>query len=258
MSTAVQDQTLQQTTLPPERPRRLGTAVVVALVAALAVAGLSLAALRDDAATVRSAPLGAEPATTVTPTPTPTTAAPVTTPAPQPPATSPSTTSLPTTVAPERLTAESRLRLDGLGPVRVGMTLAEASAAAGVTIRLRPEESGGLDCSYARPVDGPEDMAFMVVGGRIVRIDVGFLGTTRVRTLSGVGRGSTEADVMKTYPGQIRVERHHYVDGAHDLVYVPGDHAFSRYSMIFEAIDGKVTSFRSGLAEQVAWIEGCS
>ena len=241
MTTAVQDPTLRHPSLPPERPRRLGVAVVAALVAALAVGALSLAALRDDATTVRSQPEGV--ATTTT---TPTTAA------------GPVTTAPPTTAAPERLTTESRLRLDGIGPVRVGMTLTEASAAAGVDIRLHPEQSGGLDCTYARAAEGLDEMGFMVIGGRIVRIDVGILGTDRVRTLSGIGKGSTEAEVMKTYPGQIRVEPHHYVPGAHNLVYVPNDPAFRRYSMIFEAVDGRVTSFRSGLADEVSWIEGCS
>jgi hypothetical protein len=253
MNTAVQDQTLRHPSLPPERPRRVGLAVTASLVAALAVGGLSLAALRDDATTLRSEPQGV--ATTLAPVPTlvpaPTTATPSTV-APQAPATSPATT-----VAPERLTTESRLRLDGLGPVRIGMSLTEASAAAGVAIRLHPGESGGLDCAYAR-AEGLDEMAFMVVGGKIVRIDVGILGTDRVRTLSGIGKGSTETEVMKTYSGQIRVEPHHYVEGAHNLVYVPNDAASRPYSMIFEAVDGRVTTFRSGLADEVSWMEGCS
>lgn len=258
MTTAEQDQTLRNPAIPPQRPRRVWVAAA-AIVAGLAVGGLSLSALRDDATTVRSQPRGADPTTTLAATPT--TAGPVTTVANQPPATQPPAAQPPANQPPaagERLTTESRLRLDGLGPVTIGMTLAEASAAAGVTIRLRPEESGGLDCTYARAAAGLEEMAFMVIGGKIVRIDVGFLGTDRVRTLSGVGKGSTEADVMKIYPGQIRVEPHHYVEGAHNLVYVPNDPASRQYSMIFEAVEGRVTSFRSGLADPVSWVEGCS
>ena len=258
MAKAVQDQTLQLPSLPPRRPRRRTATIVVAgIVGGLAVSGLSVAALRNDARTVRSETVATIPPTTAASPPT--TATPETTVAPRPAVTSPPTTAAPpATVAPERLTSQSRLRVDGLGPVRIGMTLNEASAAAGVAIRLHPGESGGLDCSYAYAASGLDEVGFMVVGGRIVRIDVGHKDPARVKTLSGIGKGSTEAEVMRAYPGQIRVEGHPYVEGAHNLVYVPADPAFRPYSMIFESIDGRVARFRSGLADPVGWIEGCS
>lgn len=263
MSTAVHDQTLQFSALPPKRPRRTTLAIVAGVVGGLVVGALSISALRDDDRTVRSEPLATGSTTTVAggpattaPATTPTTAVTATTVAGQP-ATSAPTSVPPTTVAADRLTADSRLRLDGLGPVRVGMTLDEASKAAGVAITLRPGESGGTDCTYAYAA-GLEDAGFMVVGGRIVRIDAGFRPPARIKTLSGIGKGSTEADVMKAYAGQIRVEPHKYVPGGKDLVYVPNDAADRRYSMIFEVLEGRVDSFRSGFAEQVSWIEGCS
>ena len=263
MATAVQDQTLQLSSLPPKRPRRAILAIVAGIVGALLVGGLSIAALREDENTVRSEPLATPGTTTVANAP-PTTTAGATTPTAgvtatgsQQPANSSQTTVPPATAAPDRLTPDSRLRLDGLGPVRVGMTLDEASRAAGVAIRVRPGESGGTDCTYAYAA-GFEDAGFMVVGGRIVRIDAGFREPARVKTLSGIGKGSSEADVMKAYAGQIRVEPHKYVPGGKDLVYVPNDAAYRQYSMIFEVIDGRVGSFRSGFTEQVSWIEGCS
>jgi len=240
---------------------------VAVVLTGLALGGLTVVALRSDSVTLRSdvpnaAPDTEGPGSRTTLIPTTAVAAPPspsTTPTPTtaPPTTLPSTTLPPPSTA-LRLTPDSRLSVDGLGPVRIGMTLAEASAAAGVTIRLYPEQSGGLDCTYAHPVNDSDEMAFMVVAGRIVRIDIGRLGPNRVRTLSGIGRDSTEADVLKTYPGQIRVEPHPYVRGAHNLVYVPGDPAFRQYSMIFESVDGRVTAFRSGLTDPVSWTEGCS
>jgi hypothetical protein len=238
MATAAPDPTLQLPSLPPGGRRRPKAVLVAAggiAVAALVAAALAGAALRDDSATVPATP--------------PTTAA----------STSATTVMAPpTTAAPERLTADSRLRLDGLGPVRIGMTLAEASAAAGVPIRLHPEESGGLDCTYAYSVGALDEVGFMVVAGRIVRIDVGHRPPDRVKTLSGIGKGSTEAEVLKTYAGRIKVEPHPYIRGAHNLVYVPNDAAYRSFSMIFESVDGRVIAFRSGFAEQVSWTEGCS
>ncbi|MDQ3896248.1 MAG: peptidoglycan-binding protein, partial [Actinomycetota bacterium] len=66
MAAAVQDQTLQLPSLPPHRQRRTGLAIVVAVLAAMAVGGLSLTALRQDTETVRST---AVPPTTVAPAP---------------------------------------------------------------------------------------------------------------------------------------------------------------------------------------------
>ena len=177
------------------------------------------------------------------------------------------TTAVPTTVArtattvarpPERLTSDSRLRLDGIGPVNVGMTLAEASAAAGTPIRVHPNDPFGPECQYAAPIDGPEAVRFMVINGRIARVDVGNPGASAVRTVSGVRIGTTEDEVKRTYPGRIRVEGHPYVPTGHYLVYVPADAGLQHLSMIFETDGRSVTSFRAGLKGAVAQIEGCA
>ena len=216
----------------------------------------------DDISSVRSADMVA---TTVT-TPG---GATVTTVAPVVPGTSAPTTvaprgttspPAPSTTVPERLTGASRLSLDGIGPVRVGMTLPEASAAAGMPIRLL-EMPPGPECRYAVPDHASgtgDDLAFMVVKGRIVRIDVGIMGPDRIRTVSGMGKGNTEAEVHATYPGQIRVEPHPYTPEGRYLVYVPSDPGHRHLSLIFEAVNGEVRSFRAGLAEPVSWTEGCS
>jgi hypothetical protein len=171
-------------------------------------------------------------------------------------AATPTTQAPPPTTAPERLTAASRLSLEGVGPVRVGMTLSEASAAAGVPIRLQ-DIPAGPECRYAYPEGAPglgREVAFMVLQGRIARVDVG----GAVRTVSGIGKGSTEAEVQATYPGRIRVEPHPYTRNGRYLVYVPADAGLRHLSMIFETENGQVQRFRAGLADPVAFPEGCS
>lgn len=159
--------------------------------------------------------------------------------------------------AAERLTTSSRLSLDGIGPVDIGMTLDQASTAAGTPIRTRPEDPFGPECEYAYASGVPE-LAFMVINGRIERVDVVDRSGRRVKTVSGVGNGDTEEAVKRTYPGRIRVEGHPYLPTGHYLVYVPADPAFAHLRMIFET-DGKVvTSFRAGIRGVVAQIEGCS
>ena len=225
------------------RPSRPTLAAAVA--AALAAAALGVSVLTDDGVRVRTEEQGTTGPTTAT------TVASTT-------VTAPATTAVSTPPRQERLSAESRLSLDGIGPVDVGMTLDEASAAAGMPIRTKPGDPYGPECEYAYPAQELDDVAFMVFNGRIARVDVGHRGSGRVRTVSGVGIGSTEEEVSRTYPGRIRVEGHPYVPEGHYLVYTPADANLQHLGMIFET-DGKVvTSFRSGRKDAVGQIEGCS
>ena len=166
-----------------------------------------------------------------------------------------------TTVPAGRLSDTSRLRLDGIGPVRVGMTPAEASIAAHTTIRVTGPDIG-TDCRYAQAADGPVGLAFMVVGGRIVRVDVWASpphpGPSPVATLSGAHLGSGEDEVKALYPGRIKVTQHPYLQTGHYLVYTPQDAADRDFSLIFETDGQRVTSFRSGYARNVGQIEGCA
>ena len=271
MDTAAPDRTLQASQLiPPRPPRRARPMIVLAVLGALAVAGLGLLLLGGNDSSVRSENLrAAAPTTTAKPATsgeTATTAVPATSPAPAggrsqsaPATSSPSTTAAP---AP-RLSDDTRLSLDGLGPVDVGMTVEQASAAAGTSIRFLPEgREVNPECDYARGVNGPEGVAFMVVNGTIRRVDVGTylpgMHPSEVRTVSGIGLGSTEAEVQRTYGGRIRVEPHPYTPGGHYLVYTPGDASLSHLGMIFETDGERVTSFRAGFVDEVSWIEGCS
>lgn len=138
------------------------------------------------------------------------------------------------------------------------MTLAEASAATGQDVRVTTPDYG-TDCRYAEADGGPAGLAFMVIGGRIVRIDA-FMdqsGPSVVRTLSGIGLGSSEADVLAAYPGRVEVSGHPYLETGRYLVFTPTDPAYGAFSMIFASDGERVTSFRSGETDAVGAIEGC-
>ena len=168
--------------------------------------------------------------------------------------------STPTTgVAPpaqEALSDTSRLRLDGIGPVVIGMTLDEASAATGQAIRINPRTDLGNGCAHAAAEGGPEGLRFMVVNGRIVRVEAG---RGPVRTVSGVGAGSTEAEVRAAYPDRIRVEPNPYTRDLESkyLIYL-ADGASSNLSLLFEVDGGAVRTFRSGFLGPVMAPEGCA
>jgi len=62
-----------------------------------------------------------------------------------------------TTAADRVLSSTSRLRLDGIGPVKVGMTLEEASRAIGTRLRVDPDSSPEpASCGFAAPPGGPQ------------------------------------------------------------------------------------------------------
>src|SRR4028119_1990252 len=69
-----------------------------------------------------------------------------------------------------QLTATSKLAIDGIGPIRVGMRIQEAEASA----RTRLLSPGGKlgNCWYVKPQGGPRDISFMVIDGQIARVDI--------------------------------------------------------------------------------------
>ncbi|PSF28186.1 hypothetical protein C7H19_24750 [Aphanothece hegewaldii CCALA 016] len=70
-----------------------------------------------------------------------------------------------------RLTQTSKGFTNGIGPVKVGMTIGEASRVAGV--KLSQKSSGGEpSCLYYEPQAGLSGVDFMVTDGRISRIDI--------------------------------------------------------------------------------------
>ena len=148
---------------------------------------------------------------------------------------------------------EASLAINGFGPIRVGMTLAEASESTRREITIAYDS--GRNCAYAEPRGGPEGLRFMVIDGEIVRIDIH---SPSLTTLSGIHNGSGESEVYDAYPGRIRRERHPYDQGGSYLIYEPKDASDQEYLMIFETDGAVVTSFRSGFKQPVSFIEGCS
>ena len=111
------------------------------------------------------------------------------------------------------------------------------------------------DCRYLVPEAPHADMgvAFMVEGGRFVRIDIT---DPRIRAKGGGHIGMDKAALLALYPGAI-VSGHHYDDdGAY--VEVPGPQG-SEAAIIFET-DGRgvVTVWRVGVHPQVGYVEGCA
>jgi hypothetical protein len=156
-----------------------------------------------------------------------------------------------------KLTERSKLAINGIGPIRVGMTVDEASKAGG--IRLIRSGSRGIDeyqCSYVQPKGEPKGIRFMVTKGRIARVDI----TSKpITTLSGARIGDSENRILSLYPGQIKATPGYIgrePDGKY-LTFVPKDAADKNYRIIFETSKNRVDRFRSGKLPEVEYTEGC-
>jgi hypothetical protein len=151
--------------------------------------------------------------------------------------------------------ASWRLTTKGFGPVRVGMTVDEASTALGVRLVLdEPLDGDERGCRYAKPERGLEGLSFMIVDLRVARVDVD---SRAFATLSGARIGSTEREVKAIYPGRIRVSPHEYTNG-HYLTYTPKDAADKDYRIVFETDGKRVTSIHAGRLPEVEYVEGCA
>ncbi len=142
------------------------------------------------------------------------------------------------------------VRFDGFGPVKVGMSVVQASAVLGLELKEEDPDESEESCSY---VSSPAltGIAFMVFRGKVARVDV--VRDSRYRTTAGARVGMTEAEILRLYP-KITVTPNPYDDDWHDLRVDSRD---GRFALIFTT-DGKaVVGYRSGLREPVGWIEGC-
>src|ERR1051326_1143601 len=142
------------------------------------------------------------------------------------------------------------VHLDRVGPVRIGMGLAQLNEALKEEFSM-PEDEDGQACFYAETARHP-GIGFMVEHGRVTRVDVWERG---LATAAGIRVGDPESAVMKAYGQRLKVEQHAYLgpDGHYLTLYS----ANGRYGLRFETGDGKVTSFYAGERSAIALIEGC-
>jgi hypothetical protein len=163
--------------------------------------------------------------------------------------------SSPSAIAVPLLTESSRLGTNGIGPVQVGMTIAQAEAKSGRRFVAEIPARGGV-CGYA-VAKGLSGVNFMVINGVIERVDIS---NPKVMTLSGAKIGDSEGRIKTVYPNQIKTEAHPYTgrSGGTYLIFQPQDRADRNYRVIFETNNGKVVRFRAGRLPAVDYIEGCS
>src|SRR5262245_22729545 len=155
-----------------------------------------------------------------------------------------------------------KLGVQSFGPVRIGMSVSDASKALGKPIVFVEGAGGGSaesECRYFRPKDGPPGLWFMVSGQTIVRFDIdNDSGRGTFKTVSGAGIGDNEESLIKLYGEQIAKEAHHYDENGAYFVFKPRETQLGNFRLVFETSAGKVNYIRAGRMPEALYVEGCS
>lgn len=141
------------------------------------------------------------------------------------------------------------LNFDGIGPIKVGMSLSQLNSALQEKFRM-PKERDEQGCFTVASTHCPH-ISFMIEDGKVSRIDVDGRG---VPTDKGIQVGDSEKQVRKVYGAAVKVEPHAYtsMEGGHYLTVRSG-----KFGLRFETDKGKVDSFYAGRYTSVQYIEGC-
>lgn len=168
------------------------------------------------------------------------------------------TTTTATTAAPStgtaELTSDDVVTLRALGPVTLGMTVEEAVAASGLSLTQDFGRASTDNCYYVTAGAGLPGVAFMVVDGAVVRVEIN--APSVIATRSGVRIGTPESSVREVYPDNIQ-QANEAVSEGQALAFVPNDEADADYRIYFAIDDGEVSSYRLGIRPAVDNLLGC-
>jgi hypothetical protein len=170
---------------------------------------------------------------------------------------------------PSSLDQDTPISLHGIGPVVVGMTVAQGQRAAGIPLIVDSFVEFGGFCYFARP-EGLEDHVYFLVlapgdepvtnpqAGIISAVSAAVGMASPAQTDTGIAIGSTEDEVLAAYPGQVVTEPHHYDPSGHYLTVVPSDPADQSLRIRFSTDGEQVVEIDAGLERATSLVEGCA
>ncbi|WP_328977804.1 hypothetical protein [Streptomyces canus] len=135
----------------------------------------------------------------------------------------------------------SSVTVNGMGPLRIGMSRDEAEKAIGVSIPEGRRDTG-RHCTDHVVQGGPKGLYLRFAYKRLVAIYVSQPAKT-ISTASGIHIGSTRGSVLNTYDGEITTNTDY---GNEKLVFAPVAPKFAGRVIVFDIIDDAVTSFIAG------------
>jgi hypothetical protein len=136
-------------------------------------------------------------------------------------------------------TNSSKVTTVGIDEVFFGMTAEEAAEAA--TTEWVPDGSASATCYLVTPANGPEGVVLWIVDGRVERVDIEH---PDIRTPSTLGVGNTLAELESQLGGRLQTET--AADGSAVATFTPSDPGDREFRIVFELVDDRVVSYRSG------------
>jgi len=169
----------------------------------------------------------------------------------------------------DRTYASQVATMEGIGPVKIGMTVEEAKRALGAKLDpISPEfykecwvtsRSDKKDrvIQYIADIAGDQNVVAIDVYPRAAETFP--LPNPAIKTPEGVGGGSTEEKIRRAYGKSAKKERAPYFDETDkDAEYwIHVDNPDKKLGMIFVVRYGRVLNFSVGMGEAINRIEGC-
>ena len=153
--------------------------------------------------------------------------------------------------------APPQIGFDGLSPVRVGMTVAQAEQALHAKLSVEfPNDDGPTGCGIAG-IEGRDNAAFsyMIEDGRVTRADLGGLGVrSAIRTANGIGLGSSIGEIRRAYGKSAKSHPNAYEETEPDFEIKSAN---GKAAIVFETEQGRVVRIHSGRLPSAEYIEGC-
>ena len=143
----------------------------------------------------------------------------------------------------------------GIGPLRIGMTVAEAAAALGGGF-ADSDIGNPPDCTQAVVTRAPPGFGVHLENGKVAEI---YAEGGSIAAASGVRIGDPVTKIRPLYPGS-RIVRYQNrdTDDAYGLSVTPGTDTTSPYRIVFQT-DGKVViGISAGVIPTVEYSEGCA
>jgi hypothetical protein len=156
--------------------------------------------------------------------------------------------------AQDRLTNKSKVSINSIGPVQVGMNLAQASKVTG--LKFVETEARMGSCSQISPKGAPKGVSFLLTNGYITRVDI--YENKQITTIRGAKVGDTKTRIMSLYQSQLRESNSEVSASTKLLTFTPTNRNDKNYRLIFEMYQNRVQGFRVGKLPEVEYSEGCA